>query len=692
MQNRYLQFLFIVSLFLSCRNENSGWRSYRGTPDAMQYSSLDQVDTFNVHLLTPAWTFHTYDTITHGTIECNPIIIGERIYLTSPSLILFALNASTGQEIWRFKPPVMGGINRGITFWNDQKLEYIFFSAGQYIFALNAHNGNIINTFGNGGKIDLREHLGKDTSKISISLSTPPIIYQDLLIIGSATGEGYDASPGHIRAYDTHTGNLKWTFHTIPQKGEYGYETWNFKEGENYGGTNNWGGLSLDEKKGIVFVATGSPTYDFYGANRIGDNLFANCVIALNANTGDRIWHYQAVKHDIWDYDLPCAPTLATILWKGKNLDVVLQPTKMGELIILDRITGIPLRDTLQIKTPNSEIPGEKASEFQTFNQGIKLVHQGWDTNYVTSISDSSKRYVLAQSKKYTSRGMYSPPSLVGTIDQPGTRGGMGWSGLSFDPKSKTAYTNCNDFPMIFQLSKLRSKDKKNDPFYEGERLYMLNCAACHGTDKKGNADGFPALVHLDKKYRPAELKTIVMKGRGLMPSHQQFNDTALNALLDFIIHDTIAMYNKGAADEKYVLNGFRIFTDQEGYPASAPPWGTLNAIDIENQRIKWSVPLGFYPKLKERGMQNTGTQNFGGCVATAGGLIFIGATADEKFRAFDANSGKELWSYQLPAGGYATPAVYQVNGKEYIVIAAGGGNRNNTKSGDAYIAFSLPK
>lgn len=682
--------IFCLFLFLcGCVDDmDNSWSHYRANPDAQQFSPLNQIDTSNVHLLKPIWEFHTGDTATRSTIECNPIIIDNMMYITSPTNQLIALHAASGKEVWRFVPGQMGGINRGVTFHKGK----IFFSAGHYLYSIQAHTGNLIQTFGGKGKIDLRENLGKDTSKISISLTTPGVIYKQLLILGSATGEGYEASPGHIRAYDVETGAMKWIFHTIPQKGEFGFETWDFKEGENYGGTNNWGGLSLDKNKGVVFVSTGSPTYDFYGGNRKGENLFANSVIALDASTGKRKWHYQAVKHDIWDYDMPCAPTLATIDWKGKQTDILIQPTKMGELILLERNTGKPLLDTIHYHAPISNVPGEKSYDYQILNQGIKLVKQGFDTNSLTTLSDTARNYVIAQSKKYTIKGMYTPPSLIGTITQPGTRGGMGWGGLSFDPKNKVAYTSCNDFPMLFQLNKLRSKNKNDDIHYEGERLYMLNCAACHGTDRMGNNDGFPGLINISTKYKKNELKSIIVNGKGLMPPHRQFTDSALSEIISYLHAETNpAHLNTEKTNEKYVLNGFRIFTDQEGFPASTPPWGTLNAIDILNQKIKWSVPLGYYPKLKARGMDNTGTQNFGGCVATAGGLVFIGATADELFRAFNAESGKELWSFKLPAGGYATPSIYEVNGKQFVVIAAGGGNRNNTPSNDVFIAFSLP-
>ena len=678
------------------------WETYRGSPDAHQYSSLSQIDTTNVHLLSPAWTFHTGDSGQRTTIECNPIIVGNKIYLTSPALQLFALDAATGKELWRFRPAGKAGINRGVTYWKHQDQESIFFPADKYLYRVDAHTGKLIESFGEGGKIDLREGLHKDTSTISITVSTPGIIYKDILIIGSATGEGYNASPGHVRAYDASTGQMRWIFHTIPQKGEYGYDTWAWIDGENYGGSNNWGGMSLDEKKGIVYVSTGSPTYDFYGGNRVGTNLFANCILALDASTGVRKWHYQAVHHDLWDYDLPCAPTLANIQWQGKTREVLLQPTKMGELILLDRNTGEPLLPSVEKPVPASDIPGEQAFNSQPYQQGILLTKQGWDISDLSGLSDSSNTYIKQQALQYRSGDIYNPPSLTGTIGRPGTRGGMLWGGISFDPQSQTAFANCNDFPMVFQLENVLSQSGQQSGNLSADRgrvVYALNCSNCHGSDRKGATAAVPSLEGLRNRYTKIEIEKIITQGKGLMPAHTQFSSTDLKAMVGYLMDewDTLSPLKSAAIKttlkpplEKYVLKSFKILTDQEGFPASTPPWGTLNAVDMRTGKIKWQIPLGYYPKLKERGIPNTGTQNFGGCVSTAGGLVFIGATADEMFRAFNASNGMELWSYKLPAGGYATPSVYQVDGKQYVVIAAGGGNRNGTLSSDVYMAFAL--
>lgn len=674
------------------------WETYRGSKDAAQFSGLKQINRENVHLLEPAWEFHTGDSGPRTPMECNPIVIGETMYITSPQLDLIALNAADGSQLWRFSSSAYNegaGVNRGVTYFDDGRDGRIFMSAGPYLFAVNARNGELIAGFADQGKLDLRENLGKDPAQLSIALSTPGVIYGNLLIIGSSTGEGYDASPGHIRAYDAHTGEFTWIFHTLPQEGEFGYDTWEWLEGENYGGTNNWGGMSLDEEKGWVFVATGSPTYDFYGGNRLGENLFGNCIIALDAKTGERKWHYQAVTHDLWDYDLPCAPTLVTLPINGKETKALVQPTKMGELIMLDRYTGKPLLQVEERAVPPSHVPGERAHPTQKFNQGIRLVPQGLDSTYLTNISDEANAYAKAEFKKYRNEGMYTPPSIEGTLTMPATRGGSLWGGVSYDADNNIIYANANELAMILQLRRVADTRESEGSEISGYHTYMLNCSNCHGADRKGMADAYPSLIGLDRRYGEPEIKRIIRGGKGVMPAFTQFDEAQLSALVEFLVSGKEPASDDLAtrmASDKYVMTGFRIFMDQEGFPASKPPWGTLNAVDLNTLSIKWKVPLGDYPALVERGITGNGTQNFGGCVATAGGLVFVGGSADEMFRAFDAETGEVLWSYKLPAGGYAVPSVYKVGGRQYVVIAAGGANRIGTPSGDSFVAFALPE
>lgn len=704
-------------LLVSCKKPRQGkvsydsWFTYRGTADANQFSSLNQIDTSNVHLLEPAWIYHTGDAGNRTTIECNPIIIDDIMYVTSPKLKLIALNAATGEEIWTFEAEnkkQFGGVNRGVTYYEEEGFRSILFPSGPHLYSLDATTGKVNRGFGVEGRIDLRENLGvDDPSVISVSLTTPGIIFEDLIIIGSATGEGYNASPGHVRAYNARTGEFQWIFHTIPKEGEFGHETWDWVEGENYGGANNWGGMSLDQERGWVFVPTGSATYDFYGANRSGENLFANSLIALKAKTGERVWHYQAVHHDLWDYDLACAPNLVSIMHEGKEIDALVQPTKMGNLVLLNRETGKPLIKAQELPVPTSEIPGEGNYPTQKVNQGIIITPQGIDENYLTNVSSESHQYALQELKKYRYGEMYIPPSLQGTATLPSTRGGVLWGGASYDAEKDILYVNANEIPLILQVAAVEPQIAETDMEHEGQiaggvasrlgkNLYLLNCANCHGADRKGVTNAFPELMALDEKYSRQEVSDIITQGLGLMPPHTGFKEKELNSLVDFLMEiDSVenddSDYTSDSEMVKYVLQGFRLFLDQNGFPASKPPWGTLNAIDLNSRKLLWKVPLGYYPELKSQGVPDTGTQSFGGCVATAGGLVFIGASADEMFRAYHAGTGQELWNYQLPAGGYATPAVYQIAGKQYVVIAAGGGNRNGTPSGDAYIAFSLP-
>ncbi|MBX3240330.1 MAG: PQQ-binding-like beta-propeller repeat protein [Chitinophagaceae bacterium] len=683
----------------SCGAPASGdasWEVYRGDKQSSGYSSLNQINKTNVNRLAAAWTYRSGDARegNRSAIQCNPVIVGSVMYVTSPKLKLIALNAKDGKEIWRFDPfenEEATGVNRGVTYWENNSDKRIFFSAGPYLYAVNAESGLVISSFGEEGRIDLRKGLGRDPSRLAVWATSPGIIYRDILVMGTALGEGYDAAPGFVRGYNVVTGKTEWTFHTIPQPGEFGYETWEEDAWREAGGVNAWAGMSLDEKTGTVFLPLGSPAFDFYGGNRKGDNLFGNCLVALNALTGERKWHYQLVHHDLWDYDLPAPPTLLTVKKDGKTIQAVAQTTKMGMVFLFDRNTGEPVFPIEERPVPQSTLLGEQASATQPFPlKPAPFVRQHFSESAITNISESSHAYVKEIITNAKMGPMYTPPNTAGVVQFPGTRGGAEWGGASVDKTTGILYVNANEIPMLF---KMRPVVLADDALSKGQQVYTLNnCTMCHGADRKGT-EAFPALFRLNKKYKPSEIAKLLQSGKGQMPAYPNLSDDERTTLITYLLSDTIiaSQFQTASSDRhRYVHDGWNVLTDKDGYPGVKPPWGTLNAIDLNKGEILWKIPLGEYPKLLEKGIPVTGTQNLGGPVITAGGLLIIGATRDEKLRIFDKDNGDLLWEYKLPAGGYATPATYMIDGKQYIVIAAGGGGKLGTPSADMYIAFAL--
>ncbi len=703
--NSALWFCLLLLIILSCKPKNdlyTKWEAYRGDKGSNAYSSLDQINKKNVNQLEVAWTYHTGDGEegNRSTIQCNPILANGMMYVTSPKLKLIALDPASGKEIWRFDPFIGAeahGVNRGVTYWADQSDKRILFSAGPYLYALGADDGKVIPGFGNQGKVDLREGLGRDPAKIEVTATTPGVIYQGLLIQGSVVSEGYESAPGFIRAYDIRTGKVVWIFHTIPQPGEFGYDTWTEKAYLHVGGANCWGGMSLDQKRGIVFVPTGSPAFDFYGGNRKGKNLFGNCLLALNAATGERIWHYQLVHHDLWDYDLPAPPNLVTVKHEGKEIDAVAQVTKMGMVFLFNRETGEPLFPIEERPAPPSELLGEEVWSTQPFPaKPLPFARQQFSKEAITDISPESHQFILELTAGYRMGSIFTPPSVNGVIQFPGTRGGAEWGGASFDPENGVLYVNANEVPMSIKMKQIDISAQNGLLASTGERIYELNnCTSCHGGDRAGTSV-FPSLKNLSGRRSEKQLATILKTGKGQMPAFPNLSKEDTEALLAFLLdkkdlkNKSIAVQNKIEKEYKYVHDGWNALMDQSEYPGVKPPWGTLNAIDLNKGEILWKVPLGEYPELTKKGVPPTGTHNLGGPAVTAGGLVFIGATKDEYFRAFDKDTGKILWQYKLPAAGYATPSVFQIEGKQYVVIAAGGGGKVGSKSGDAYVAFSL--
>ena len=681
--------------------ENADWPVYRGDPKGNQYAAIAQIHAANVHRLRPAWIYRTGDANQRSTMHVNPVVVNGVMYVTTPALKAVALDAATGREVWVFDPArhnngtVVRLRNRGVAYWKGAEGERIFHFVRDRVYAIDARSGALIPSFGTNGFIDLRQHLGVDPSSAVIEMTSPGAVFRNLLIVASRVNESYDASPGHIRAFDTVTGAMKWIFHTIPREGQPGWDTWTWVKNESYGGANAWGGVTIDEQRGWVFAATGSATDDFYGGLRKGSNLFANTVLALDATTGERKWHYQTVRHDIWDYDNPPAPILVTIRRGGAAIDAVVQLTKMGFTFILDRDTGQPLFPVQEVPVPRSTVQGEEAWPTQLVPlKPQPLVRQTLTEADLTNITPESRAHAFKEFRKYVSGPIYTPPSLQGTITTPGHLGGAQWHGASFDPTLNMLYVNVNEVPTINRLRAVHDPgDRRLTPAQTGRQIYERACAACHGLERQGTIPHTPALQKVTAT--DAQLENVITQGRNAMPAFPQFQRRELNALSAYLksAPGTVAIdAGVKSAVDRYTIDGYPLFLDPHGVPAIAPPWGTLNAIDLVSGDLAWKVPLGEYPQLVAKGIRNTGSLNFGGAVATAGGVIFVAATADEKIRAFEKHSGRVLWEHQLPAGGYATPSVYMVDGRQYVAVAAGGSGKNATKSGDSIVVFALPR
>jgi len=675
------------------------WTVYGGGPESMRYSILDQINRENVQKLQVAWTYDTGDVFEGSEMQCNPIIVHGVLYATTPKLRVVALDAATGRQRWSFDPNDGAKIthavrNRGVTYWEDGRDQRIFVGSRHYLYALDARTGAPVTTFGDAGRIDLRDGLGRDPREISISTSTPGVIYQDLLILGGLMSEDLPSPPGDIRAYDARTGKMRWSFHTIPHPGEFGYDTWPKDAWKYSGSANNWAGMAVDEKRGLVFAPTGSAAFDFYGSNRIGDNLFANSLIALNASTGQRVWHFQAVKHDLWDRDFPAPPNLVTVKRNDKLVDAVAQITKAGVVFVFERATGKPLFPIEYREVQRSEVDGEVTAATQPFPlKPPPFARQTLTEDMLTRRTPEAHEAALAQFRKIRSAGQFVPPSFEGTVVFPGFDGGGEWGGAAFDPATGLLYVNANEMAWILRLV----ERPKTEGHTSGRELYLANCASCHRQDLHGSPPDFPSLANIGDRYSEPEIRAITREGRGRMPAFAQLSKPEMRALVHFLLTgDDTAVEARASAGPwpfglKYTSDGYNKFLDPDGYPAVEPPWGTLNAINLDTGEIAWKIPFGEFPELVAQGIRNTGSENYGGPVVTRGGLLFIGATDhDRKFHAFDKATGKLLWETTLPAGGNATPATYEVDGRQFVVIAAGGG-KSKRPSGGSYVAFALP-
>lgn len=709
------------------------WREYGGSPDDAQYSALSQINRSNVTELKQVWF---YPAGNNGfRFGSNPIVIDGVAYVIGVNNSVAALDAATGRQIW-IHPTAKGYdfSHRGLMYWEskDRSDRRILYIANNSLWAIDARTGSAIDSFGDHGGVDLRVGLGRDPQSVrNIGNGTPGRIFDNLVILGSETGEEYESPPGDIRAYNVVTGKMAWIFHTVPHPGEYGYDTWPPNAWKYVGGTNNWGEMSVDEKRGIVYIPLGSPTYDFYGADRNGADLFSDCILALDARTGKYLWHFQTTHHDLWDYDLMVGPKLLTVDHDGQKVDILAQAGKNGYLYVLNRVTGKPLWPIVERPVPKSDMPGQISWP----TQPIPTVIQPFGRQKFTAddidpyISDPKEREAIRQQvASARNQGIYTPVDTTPTIEMPGNNGGANWGSAAIDPAKGLFFVLSKAAPSLIQLaSKPPRREMTGPPENQGEALYIRNCEICHKADMKGQPPAIPSLASLPDGQTSTLVHAAVTGAMAPMPAFPDLSSTDVDDVIAYIRHPDKAniparmlafLRNPPTTSPKLAPPGTRYWTgygymnSKDGLPAINPPWSRLTAYDLNTGKIIWQIPFGGVDGLEAKGIDNTGSfWPRGGVVVTAGGIVFGGSKSDETVWAYDEMTGKVLWRAKLPVGPEGIPAVYEVAGKEYVVISArpdsdklvsGGGfapleevkgvGASGQLKAQGYYAFALPQ
>ncbi len=612
----------VLAVFCSSVCAAEEWQYWGGDAGGTRFSRLKQINRSNVAKLEVAWTYRTGDSSDgkdlpfRSTFEATPLVVDGTLYITTGFGRLIALDADTGRELWKFDPKVDLDraynlyISRGCSYWTDgRKKRILMGTQDARLFSIDAVSGRPDPAFGKDGFIDLRPGVADKFPERGYGVTSAPAIYKNLVITGAAASDGEPQGPsGDIRAFDIGSGKLVWTFHTVPRSGEFGNETWEGESWKDRGGVNAWSTLSVDPERGIVFVPLTSPATDIYGGDRPGANLFGDALVALEAATGKRIWHFQTIHHNLWDYDLPAQPILTTVQREGKEVPSVAQITKTGFVFLFDRVTGKPLFPIEERPVPKSEVPGEYTHPTQPFPvKPAPLTKQSFRPEELANVTPEHRKFCEELIRGAVFGSLYTPLGLTKTILFPSTNGGANWGGGSFDPDTQTLYVNTMEIGWISQMVK-----------------------------------------------RPTGSK-IPYRAQGARTPNGRFWDTNLR-------------------------------------PCQQPPWGYLTAVDLKTGEFRWRSVLGIDDELAAKGVPKTGTMNLGGSIVTAGGLVFIGATNDSRFRAFDKDSGRELWMTKLPASAHSIPATYSgKNGRQYVVVAAGGGNKYSSTVSDHLVAFALP-